>query len=421
MKPGETLLLIAALPVLVPSLTVNFIGCKVWGRIDALILTLDAGLLMYLCRGSGPLLGWLFAAWIASELLWLSRRDKLEQGIFLGYSNAVAMRLVAGGVLLGLGVMFALPFSPAAWKMLPKLLTFEKSVTAGALLAAQVPQDRPVRVTDGRLDWSRKVAVVEAEAGRAFYREDPRPPLSLASLDALWERRGELVGRKVSVPVDAAPHATLDEGFRYSISANPGKKVAESSSAPSARYLSLLREFPTGIANVPFFGLWYAAPAGGEPLLAGTTVTATLGVVAGFGQEFNRGFWTTNGRGPSIGSVLVPDADPVFKGMATWVPVADTMGGLWLAFPGEAPEDPDRAVTGIYVGPTGMEGFPEYAQGLFGSARTSEPPRVILAARRWDYLHRVGAGATRDFSFLLLLLVPGLLCLAWGAAVAARE
>jgi len=113
----DSLLFVMALPIVVPSLMMTFAQAKRWGRIPLAIMAFDALLLigiavsLNLNWGAGKplavtlLIPAALGSTIAAGAL-MARRAvarRLDDGIFLGYSNLVAMLLIGGGTALGIG------------------------------------------------------------------------------------------------------------------------------------------------------------------------------------------------------------------------------------------------------------------------------------------------------------------------------
>jgi len=116
LRQWQHLFLILSLPVIVPSLMINYAMAKRWGSVDFLLINIDAIILTALASHSPVLLPMMIVAWISSIMLWLVRRNQLAGGIFLGYSNGVAMCLIFGGFFLFGGLIAVTYFSSFGWK-----------------------------------------------------------------------------------------------------------------------------------------------------------------------------------------------------------------------------------------------------------------------------------------------------------------
>lgn len=109
-RPGDAWLLLLAFPIVVPALIVNWFMAQRWGRLDAWMIFLDGFVFTLFSLRSPRMLAAILLAWAAAIALWFRRRQKLDYGIFLGYSNAVAYPLIFGGLLAGVGLFWLVPW-----------------------------------------------------------------------------------------------------------------------------------------------------------------------------------------------------------------------------------------------------------------------------------------------------------------------
>mgnify|MGYP001581287290 CR=1 FL=1 len=115
-RQWQHLFLILSLPVVVPSLMINYAMAKRWGSVDFLLINIDAIVLTALASRSPIFLTMMVIAWASSVMLWGIRRNQLAGGIFLGYSNEVAMCLIFGGFFLFGSLIALVYFSALGWK-----------------------------------------------------------------------------------------------------------------------------------------------------------------------------------------------------------------------------------------------------------------------------------------------------------------
>lgn len=112
-KPLRAAVFMLAFPVTVPSLVIHWWFAKRWGRIPYVSIMVDGFVMLLFCLAH-PMLTVLFVVSLGSTVALLIRatvQRRADTGIFLGYSNMVALPLVFGGILCGVGALLGLPSS----------------------------------------------------------------------------------------------------------------------------------------------------------------------------------------------------------------------------------------------------------------------------------------------------------------------
>ncbi len=105
----HALLLLGALPLLVPALLISRVQAKSWGRIPMAMLAWDAVVLLIAVVALPRLAPLWLLAGVCTGILAVRRSLELktQHGIFLGYSNLVASLLMLAGVLSVFGLLSA--------------------------------------------------------------------------------------------------------------------------------------------------------------------------------------------------------------------------------------------------------------------------------------------------------------------------
>lgn len=138
----------AAYPVIVPSLVIHWVFAKRWGRVPYFSVVADGFVVLLLCLGN-PFLFSAAAVAFACALLLVFRSAALgraDSGIFLGYSNAVVMPLILGGLVAAVGFGVGLP--SGTFRKASLATTPMTNYRVAAALDSAVPIPKRVRFTD---------------------------------------------------------------------------------------------------------------------------------------------------------------------------------------------------------------------------------------------------------------------------------
>ena len=170
----HALVLLGALPLLMPSLIVAKLTAKRWGRIPAWMILFDAVFLLVVVSALPRLLPvWMAAAacvaFLAVRRAW---EGKAEQGIFLGYSNWVASGFILGGLLGFYGLFKTVPVS-----MISRAFSVERraEVRAGAIANEGVKPGQKILLADPQPDWDQR-ALASRQDGKLLLSELATPP-----------------------------------------------------------------------------------------------------------------------------------------------------------------------------------------------------------------------------------------------------
>lgn len=423
MRRRESWLLVLSFPIIVPSLIVNFLMAKRWGRNDFALIAFDGLALTMLSLRSAIFFLLVLVAWLASGMLWILRRDKLPYGIFLGYSNSIAWRLIAGGLLVLLGTIRLVPWT--LYARISDVLASEQGVTAGSIADNRVHGLRPVLVKDGAFDWDRRAYRTPTSSGARFYPSDPRSPSTVVSASELWEQRQTLVGMPVSL--DATPGAAyLRTDVEYDRVPGGAREGGQQKQGDSAQRLYapvrgtggrvwLLSEAVGGRSDPAALAFM------GRRTHAGTLVNVYSD--AALAREYA----SDDGQPlPYMGVGIRPEAFEAQVGpLETWVPLTGTDETVWVAFPSGLDSEPGGPVRGIYLGAGAPAvGLLEHIRTRFQKTATLRDPHVIAGVGRLEYLARERL-ASQFFAAIgwgaLIILLPGIGLIAWASWLAAEE
>ncbi|MEW6558069.1 MAG: hypothetical protein AB1349_12085 [Elusimicrobiota bacterium] len=426
----EAWLLIFSFPIVIPSLIINFLGAKRWGRVDFWLIAFDGVVLTALCARSPLLLLLILIAWITSILLWICRREKLPYGIFLGYSNKVAMRLIIGGVIFIIGLFL---FAPAwkVWREIEKIIQFEKSVSVKALTEYYVRAPRRVKIKNAILDFSKKIFRVETNSGAFFYVTDPRNPTVIIDPRELWLRRNELVGTYVTLegvsPKDVYEHSSVE--FTLKVGEKEEIKREKDNAPRLFTLIENLIETNKGCVWLVSEPISSMNDTVAQQFLARTTHTG-LATYLYVDDILAKEFWNRLRQPiPILGVTLLPDKKPGILAIQTWVPVQGTNEVLWMVFPDDV-STYSGEVHGIYLGRSYLtkglanyvrEHSPPFQKNLYGY----NEPQVLLKIGALEYLHSqklidefkecvFGGG-----SWIVLSIGYSIIC--WAVRIASRE
>lgn len=414
----QALLLLLALPVIVPSLIWFWIGAKRWGRIDWVLLAVSGGALTLFALGSSYALALMLIADAAAGALFVMRYGKLDDGIFLGYSNAVALPLILAGVLAAFGTFAFMPV--AAISQLMRLYSLEDTVTVKQLVSGSAPAaPRPVRLEGATLAPTGRFAEVsDAKGAVRLVRAAALEPIAVTAPKHLWERREELVGSIVRLDAPAASETFVRTAVPMQKEVG-GPKLADA----GTRVYGLLPDAQdrVWVASEPVTG---NADEVAKQLATRRERFGTL-VVTHADPEMARAWSQRHGARPlpAMAVAVVPGAatggaaDPTAP---TYAPVEDTGGQLWVYYPAGAPIGPTGSISGIF------EVYSERVSRLAAAAGSPGrgPHRLVAAMTRDDFaraagLHARVTGGTLPAG-LAVLGLAALLALA-GLIAALRE
>ena len=170
----HALILLGALPLIMPSLIVAKLTAKRWGRIPAWMIFFDAVVLLIVVAALPRLLPlWMAAAacvaFLAVRRAW---EGKAERGIFLGYSDLVAWGFILGGALAFYGLFKSVPLSTMS-----RALSVERRIEAraGAIANDGVRPGQKVTLVDPQPDWDQRV-IASMQDGRLLLSDLATPP-----------------------------------------------------------------------------------------------------------------------------------------------------------------------------------------------------------------------------------------------------
>lgn len=341
----ESLLFIISFPVLIPSLIIMFIMAKRWGHVDIYLILIDGLIFTGLaCLSSYTLGGVIFICWVASIILYWLRRDRKEYGIFLGYSNLVALLLIFGGSLAIGGFIATAPLQQIKrWNTIRK---DAGQVTLKKALDHALPLERTIRFSDAHLDWSKMTYRQKFDGKWQFKPKSDLPePLSsytTGDLKKLWAQRDLMDGKEVQL-TDVKLAAFANQRHRVEIVDGKGKKTIETPSLyfwlldESDMRVWLVTKEPLKSGIVSAHGtarIIYNDAATGQALTAALKQNMPYMGIAIFDGE----------KSPPPPPPPKPEAEEV------WVPVAESKDAFWVRFPEGKIPDRSEAAQGIFTG-----------------------------------------------------------------------
>lgn len=389
---AQAALLALALPVVVPSLIWCWIGAKRWGRVDWLFLALTGLVVTAFSLHSTLLLTLTLIADVAAAALFVMRYEKLDHGIFLGYSNAIAMLLILGGLLFGGALTLGLPFGALVSTL--NLYALELPVRPSEFVKdALPPAPAPVRLEQPRI--GEDGIYEKTPTGFALRGGTGR---ELADPGILWRQRDEFAGRPVHLSNPTAAWQTFEPGLLDS----------------SGRAVGVLdgTEGRVWIAAETRDALKQEAPRAGILRIVNTNTNLARA-------------WTKLGLKLPMPFMIVllepvtgPPPDPAAE---TYVAVHGSEGRAWLKFPfgftGELP----ASVHGVLEPTWPVPPFVAHREQQPGRAGLA---RVIAVGSRTTYLARSPLGrALREGVTAggMLALALGACLMAGGVLCAVRE
>jgi len=418
--PLEVILLFLALPVLVPSLLINFLMAKRWGRIDYILIAVDGFVILLFALRSTFATVIVLTAMAASGLLLILRWQKMPYGIFLGYSNMVAMLLMGGGLLFIIGFWQFIPWTPL--NELTSAMGGEKAVRADDLVKRRMDYNSFVVLQNATAEFEQRVYRIIENSGYRFSPYRPGAGITITNPGELWERRNDLAGKMVTLQgASLSPTAVESSELEYAMS-DKGTKEKDY----GKRLLAVIPEAG---------GRVWAVSKPGElkesEFLSQQSLSGML-VITYANRDMGR-WYASRYRGnlPYMGVALLPErtvAETSEKPMKleTWVPVRGTEKTLWLVFPGDVTWALPTSLKGIYKGNLGpTKGLREVLTDVSHFQGPLGQPLVILAApSRAAYIKNydlVGEFLRGIRWGSLSLMIPGMLVILGGLYLSSRE
>lgn len=157
----RAIIFLLSFPVVVPSLMTHWLMAKRWGRIPLPSILFDGLLLLLFCLFYPVLWTFVLLSMAATAVLFLRSvaRGRADSGIFLGYSNMVAMPLILGGLLAIVGVIGATPAGTFRKASLSEVDATSYNVSD--MLDEGVPVPKKVRIRDAELRTTDRVREIE--------------------------------------------------------------------------------------------------------------------------------------------------------------------------------------------------------------------------------------------------------------------
>ncbi|MBI4859241.1 MAG: hypothetical protein HY815_03070 [Candidatus Riflebacteria bacterium] len=419
----EPVLLVLSLPILVPSLLINWLMAKRWGRIDWFLLAIDGAVLLLLSLGSPVFFLLMLVAAAASSALFVIRYPKLDQGIFLGYSDSVAWRLQLGGTLIIIGLATGIP-----WAAVNMAVRFVRSPAVETVesLTRGFGHDhrlRPVSLEDPSLDPAEAVFEIETPGGPQLVGRLPGSTVKLSSAGELWKQREDLLGCSVELPVSLPTDPTFERTAVETVTVKEGPRAVDRS---RRLYVPVPR---TGgrvwVVSEPLTG--DADPV--RKALASRKVHTGVPVIVFADKELGRQFPRPDGKPlPYMGVALMPSSAPVAPVKAplwSYLPLGKGQTALWGAFPGPVPVNLEPPLAGI------LESSGKTNDRLAGyirerGAAPGDPTqvRLMVCLSPWTYLERTGLLGELRTGFALSGLfwfLPGLAIVFWAIRISMEE
>ena len=406
-----------ALPLLVPTLIVLFLGARRWGRVDWLALAVSGFVLTAFSFSSTLFFVLMLVADVAALALFILRYSRLDHGIFLGYSNAVASCLILGGLLLGGGIHATVPFGKL--NALANLFGSETSLTRTVLAGHDLPEG-PCAVT---LDASAVEPdggwlAVPRGTGWSFRRHTSTRVQPIVDAKSLWERHEDLAGSWVALFNVAAQHTFLRAGAELELT--PGAPAPD----PETRVHGVV----AGTAGRVFLASEPVAPADAAAATAAlkTPADRTGRLVLARADAGMAQAWTALKPGynlPESYVLIVPGqpgaAENAPAASHAYVPVRGADGRAWLHFPQGLPVPLEDPIHGILLPDRPAPPFVEFLRHRPDA--NSRDVRVIEVVPRGAYARQAGLLGDGMSPGGLVALALGGLFAAFGVLVATRE
>jgi hypothetical protein len=422
--PLEIILLILSLPVVVPSLIINWLMAKRWGRIDFILIAVDGFILLLFCLRSPIFTFFIVLAMIASSLLYIIRHDKLPYGIFLGYSDAVAWKLIVGGIIYGIGFFGFLPWGQ--FDDIYTLMTSRLDVPTRTVTDNRVAKYVTVTLTDGKIDWEKRIYLLRSPDGPYFASYISGKEITVKDPGDFWEKRKELLGTKVTYK-----HVVLSlDTYKRDVYDIQLSEKGKKETVRDTRVFSPVRESKGR--------LWIAsAPLKSDQDKEGSEFckrTSHSGTLVKIYNESNMGRWFYSRYAmslPYIGVAILPDAEtpqqptPMVNVIQTWVPVKDTRQGLWMVYPGELTSQPPTPLKGVLENfSSDGEKLQKYLIDNPNNEYFNQRIQSIIAISPLEYSKQrdiFGVFMKGIKWDLLFFLIPGFFIILWAILTAKKE
>jgi len=397
----ESALFLLSFPVLIPSLLIMWVMAKRWGHIDIYLILVDGLILTGLGFLTGPWIGTLMlVSWISSVWLYWLRRDRQEVGIFLGYSNLVAMLLVIGGGLTIGGAIAVVP-----WSAIGRWNDVRAEPIPAKVERARdraLPRERRVNLHDAKLDF--ELAVERRKVGGQWRFVSSAKPVERSGAPdftpRLWTERKYFAGREIEY-ARAFPAGFSSVRGRVEVEEDGKKRWLEGQSRHFTLVLGSDRVWVVTAEPVPH--------AGGPVRGVARLIYNEAAIAAAYSKK-------GHGNLPMMGLAIfdgesAPAAAAAEEAPATeteiWVPVKQPAGAFWVRFPAGVKPTGTEQVTGFYVG--GAADFPGlneicvqlthrdagrvlYQQPLDGFLAEMKLREAIFASVAWKHAGWLAAG-----------------------------
>ncbi len=160
----RALIFVLAFPVTVPSLVVNWLMAKRWGRIPIFSMFVDGFIVLLLTLRYPLLLAWAAIACVASAVMLFraAKQRRIESGIFFGHSNMVALPLIFGGSAVLAGILVGVPSATLRRATLASVEI--TSYRLSEVYEHSVPIPKHLRLRDASIDWEGRVGFRDGHA-----------------------------------------------------------------------------------------------------------------------------------------------------------------------------------------------------------------------------------------------------------------
>lgn len=277
-------------------------------------------------------------------------------------------------------------------------------------LAELVPRTgwQHARLTNGQIDWGKRLYRAWTADGPALCTNDPRTPVEVASPDELFARRVELLGALVTVHQAPAPHPLFFHSGGASV-------VGVRGPAPATKSTKLLSRLDEA-GRVWAFSTRFDSADSEEAraFLGSGSITGYVTPGAGQWAGFAQAYGTIGGKLPeeSVTVQVLPDLD--VSDLELWAPLAGGTG-TWVAVRGVAAPSAGATIQGVYRRIWGTWDDPAFYRS---EAPGDRPTGVLVLGDTGTFLDHLGASRWQPFG--LALLAAGLLIGA-GVATLSRE
>lgn len=419
----EMILLFLSLPVLIPSLLISFIMAKRWGRVDFILLAVDGFVILLFSMGSPFFFIISLIAMISSGLLYILRHNKIPYGIFLGYSNLIAMMLMIGGVLFAVGFFRFVPWAPLS--DLSNALGSYKDATVKSIMINRINSNTKINVVNAKYDWKEHLYKAKTPEGEKIVSMSPQEGFVTENPNELWTRGDELLGNNVTINTELSPSDSYKRNYTDIQKTKDGPKEIDSS----------LRQYV--LIQGTEGRVWVASK-----LLQGEEESEIFqrkthsGKLLRFYSDANQGRWynAKSGKYLPYMCVVVMPSDDAQETLAdkrkteiieTIVPICDTRSSVWAVFAGELKEMPKAPVKGFFEGHSDTASkLAKYLSEHPPQDRGTDPVYVIVCRNADEYIRNndLTGKFIRGFKwFNMLFIMPGFAIIIWALFIAKEE